>query len=97
MAFKRVKDPFKHDGEGSNDRMNRLIEQRKQAKNKRLVPFRNQKGNRVSRGKSFFYYNGGEPRKVDGEYANNSKAQLSLDNMGKRSRAFRTKVPNLAA
>lgn len=64
----------------------------RQSKNKRLKPFTDQAGKRVSRGKSFFYYAAGEPRKVDGNYGNNSRAQLSLDNMSKRSESSRTKM-----
>lgn len=81
MAFKRETKPVSQREE--NDR---------QAKNKRLKPFTDQNGKRIPRGKSFFYYPAGEPRKVDGNYGNNSRAQLALDNASKRSKASRTKV-----
>lgn len=82
MAFKRVKDPTNDDG------TNRGIEEQKQRKVFRNKPMRHQGKARTS----FFYYNGGEPRKVDGAYANNTYAQLGLRNSAKRSRASREKL-----
>lgn len=82
MAFKRVKDPTTNDG------TNRGIEEQKQRKVFRNMPMRHQGKPRTS----FFYYNGGEPRKVDGAYANNTYAQLGLRNAAKRSKEFRTKI-----